>query len=327
MVFPPPTANWPRITLITPTLNRLPFLKDLIKNIKDQEYKNLEHIVVDGGSVDGTAEYIAQCSHITFIPGPDRNSHHAMNKGIAAATGEVVGFVNTDDRLPPGTLANVGAYFALPQAGDLLNGRCFLVPLGARHDSPMPAFELQHMPDHLLLDELMFGAPGFNSWFFRRSLLVRDELMVVAGQTFDESLTIAADRAWLLRLFLSGYRPYRLAAPTYIYQLHDASATLDPAAQQAEGILTEHRRLATHLLPLARRQAPIHAPALADWIAHETWQLLHRQLRSGRLAAAFSLLLRTIGQTPAFPLSLLRARLRRSRLTAATMMAAGNMDS
>ncbi|WP_185973692.1 glycosyltransferase [Ferrovibrio terrae] len=329
--LPSSTATWPRITLITPTLNRLSFLRDLIKNIQDQGYSNLEHIVVDGGSTDGTAEYVAQQGHITFIPGPDRNSHHAMNKGIAAATGEVVGFANTDDRLPPGALANVGAYFAMPQASDVLNGRCFLVPLENPQDSQSPAFELQHMSgERGLFDELMFGAPGFNSWFFRRSLLTRDDLMAGPGQTFDESLIIAADRAWLLRLFLTGHRPHRLMVPTYIYQLHSASATLDPAAQQADGILTEHRRLAIHLLPLARRQPPGHAHALSDWIAHESWQLLRRHLRSGRVAAAIDLLIRSIGQNPAFPLSLLRARRRRRRLAAlaaALPESGSNVDS
>lgn len=329
-VLPSPLANSPRITLITPTLNRLPFLKDLIKNIQDQGYQNLEHIVVDGGSTDGTAEYMAQHGHITFIPGPDRNSHHAMNKGIAAATGEVVGFANTDDRLPPGALANVGAYFARPEAGDVLNGRCFLVPLDPQYRETL-AFELLHMSgDRGLLAEMMFGAPGFNSWFFRRSLLVRDDLMAGLGQTFDESLIVAADRAWLLRLFLAGYRPHRLAAPTYIYQLHGASATLDPAARQAEDILAEHRRLAAGLLPLASRHSAGHATALSDWIAHETWQLAHRHLRNGRAASATDLLIRAIGRNPAFPLSLLRARRRRRRLAAlvaALPERCSNMDS
>lgn len=69
-------------------------------------------VVVDGGSVDGTLEAVGAMPDLRVINGPDRGLYDAINKGTAAAAGDVIGILNSDDVYPPGTLAAVGAAFS-----------------------------------------------------------------------------------------------------------------------------------------------------------------------------------------------------------------------
>ena len=72
-----------------------------------QDYPNVEHIVVDGMSTDGTANVLARYPHLSVIREPDRGQADAINKGFRAATGEILGFLNSDDTLEPGALRAV----------------------------------------------------------------------------------------------------------------------------------------------------------------------------------------------------------------------------
>jgi glycosyltransferase involved in cell wall biosynthesis len=88
----------PIISVITVTYNNLSTLKETIASVQRQSYPHVEHIVVDGNSTDGTAEYLRSLGDsLRFISGPDEGLYDAMNKGIAMATGDFVGFLNADD--------------------------------------------------------------------------------------------------------------------------------------------------------------------------------------------------------------------------------------
>ncbi len=88
-----------KISLITVTFNAGEFLEECIQSVINQNYKNLQYIIVDGGSTDKTLSIINKYKeHVTlFIPGPDRGIYDAMNKGINSADGEVIGVLNADD--------------------------------------------------------------------------------------------------------------------------------------------------------------------------------------------------------------------------------------
>ena len=90
-----------RITIVTPSLNRGSMLADALESVVAQNDPDLEHIVVDGGSTDTTAEVLARFPTVKVLRGADRNLYEALNKGVRAATGDVIGFLNTDDRLSP----------------------------------------------------------------------------------------------------------------------------------------------------------------------------------------------------------------------------------
>src|SRR6266508_3014703 len=92
------TARWPKISVITPSFNQACFLETCITSVLSQEYPNLEYIIIDGGSTDGSVEIIKKYEdQITFwISEPDEGQSDAINKGFRKATGEVVAWLNSD---------------------------------------------------------------------------------------------------------------------------------------------------------------------------------------------------------------------------------------
>jgi glycosyltransferase len=91
--------NHPLISIITVVLNRKDTIEETIKSVLGQTYKNIEYIIVDGGSTNGTLEIIEKYKEKIrkFISGPDQGVFDAMNKGIKISSGEIIGFLNADD--------------------------------------------------------------------------------------------------------------------------------------------------------------------------------------------------------------------------------------
>lgn len=90
----------PKLSIITPSYNQSEFILDTINSVKDQDYENVEHIVVDGGSDDGTIDILENHTDdydLRWISEEDRGQSHALNKGIKMADGEWIGWQNSDD--------------------------------------------------------------------------------------------------------------------------------------------------------------------------------------------------------------------------------------
>jgi glycosyltransferase involved in cell wall biosynthesis len=104
--------NPPKISVVTPTFNSIHTLRETIESVRAQNYPNLEHIVVDGGSTDGTLEIIKSYPYLKWISEKDEGHYHAMNKGIQMATGEAVAILNADDCYCEGILNKIGAALA-----------------------------------------------------------------------------------------------------------------------------------------------------------------------------------------------------------------------
>ena len=98
-----------KISIITITYNSEKTLEDTIKSVITQDYENLEYIIIDGGSKDKTLEIVGKYQEYIsyFVSEPDKGICDAFNKGIAAATGEIIGIINSDDLLYPGALSEV----------------------------------------------------------------------------------------------------------------------------------------------------------------------------------------------------------------------------
>lgn len=116
------------ISIITPSYNQVEYLQRTLESVKTQSYDAVEHIVVDGGSTDGTVDLLESYEsryNLTWISEPDRGQSHAVNKGLKMATGDWVGWQNSDDfYLPEAFQAVVDAIETNPDAiavyGDLL---------------------------------------------------------------------------------------------------------------------------------------------------------------------------------------------------------------
>lgn len=103
----------PKISIVTPSFNQGLYIEDTIRSVLDQGYPNVEHIVIDGGSSDTTAEVLARYAH-TFaywVSEPDSGQTHALIKGFERATGDVLCWLNSDDLFEPGALLFVGEHF------------------------------------------------------------------------------------------------------------------------------------------------------------------------------------------------------------------------
>lgn len=103
----------PKISVITITFNSEKTLEETIKSVVTQDYDNLEYLIIDGGSTDKTIEIVEKYrDRIAFVLSePDRGISDAFNKGIAHATGEIIGIINSDDLLLPGALDTVASFY------------------------------------------------------------------------------------------------------------------------------------------------------------------------------------------------------------------------
>jgi len=121
---PPRGGVWPRISIVTPSLNQGAFIERTIRSVLEQGYPDLEHIVVDGLSTDGTAETLARHPHLIVIREADGGQGEAINKGFARASGAILGFLNADDTLEPGTLFDVARRLDAGAGRHVVMGRC-----------------------------------------------------------------------------------------------------------------------------------------------------------------------------------------------------------
>jgi glycosyltransferase involved in cell wall biosynthesis len=118
-------AVLPKLSIITPTLNQAQFIAATVESVLTQQYPDLEYIVLDGGSTDGTADIMAgYAGRLTFVSEPDRGQVDAINKGLRRCSGEVVAYLNSDDVYLPGALRRVGAFFADHPQARALTGKC-----------------------------------------------------------------------------------------------------------------------------------------------------------------------------------------------------------
>ncbi|MGC8876987.1 glycosyltransferase family 2 protein [Thermus sp.] len=106
--------KWPKITVVTPSYNQARFLEATLRSVHDQGYPNLEHIVIDGGSTDGSVEIIRKFEDrlAYWVSEPDKGQTDALIKGFSRATGEILAWLNSDDLYEPRALWEVAEFFA-----------------------------------------------------------------------------------------------------------------------------------------------------------------------------------------------------------------------
>lgn len=117
-----------KLTIVTPSYNHAHFIERTIASVLDQGYPDLEYIVVDGGSTDGTVDILSRYSaDLIWTSEKDRGQSDAINKGLRRATGDVVAFLNSDDTYEPGALARVAGYFEQHPEVQWAYGKCRIV--------------------------------------------------------------------------------------------------------------------------------------------------------------------------------------------------------
>ncbi len=235
----PGRRPWPRISIITPSFNQGAYIEEAILSVLNQGYPNVEHIIVDGGSEDGTAavleKYRGRLAHV--ISEPDRGQSHAINKGMALATGQILTWLNSDDLLAPGAL-HAAALAFLTSGADMVAGMC-----GIYEDGRITGYHLTSADDGpLVLDDLLDLEGSWNAgrFFYQPEVMFTRELWERAGAHVKESLRYSMDYELWLRFAKAGARLHVIGRPLAWFRLHPEQKTAKPEAFQAE--LREVRR-------------------------------------------------------------------------------------
>jgi len=180
----------PLVSIITPSLEQASLIEQTILSVQQQTYANIEHIVVDGGSTDGTLDILrrhAGTPGFHWVSEPDSGMYDAINKGIGRARGEIVAYLNSDDLYFPWTIAAVVAAFAADPAADVVFGDALSVD-----DRSGRCVVLMHPPFHLDWVRRV-GFLAQPAVFWRRRVLDR-----FGG--FDASLRLVADCDFWMRI-------------------------------------------------------------------------------------------------------------------------------
>jgi glycosyltransferase involved in cell wall biosynthesis len=125
----PDGRPWPGVSIVTPSYNQARFIEETIRSVLLQGYPDLEYIIIDGGSTDGSVEVIRKYEPwlAYWVSEPDRGQSDAINKGFVRASGEIAAWLNSDDTYEPGALCRIAQEFGADQAKALVYGDCNVV--------------------------------------------------------------------------------------------------------------------------------------------------------------------------------------------------------
>jgi glycosyltransferase involved in cell wall biosynthesis len=233
-----PAGTRPRISVITPCLNGARYIAAALDSVPFAMTAEIEHVVVDGGSNDGTLELLAQRPHLRILRGADRGVYDALNKGLAAAQGDIIGFLNADDRYADGAFVFLDEAFKDPQVA-AAGGEAVAFRGAPADDGSVVDHYVSAAAD--LAFHATLGNPAINAWFFRRSVFAD------IGD-FDPSYRVAGDREFMLRLAVSGLRCAILPGLVYRYRIHPGSMTFSGNPGIWDAVTREHRRMSSQYL-------------------------------------------------------------------------------
>ena len=201
----------PRVSIVTPSFNQGEFVERTVRSVLAQDYPDLEYIVVDGASTDGASNtletYRDRLDHL--IIEPDRGQADAIHKGFALCTGDILGFLNSDDLLRPGTVRFVSEFFSQnPSVDAVYSNRIHI-------DEDDRIVNLWILPPHSDYCMSRWDFIPQETCFWRRSLMER------AGSV-DPSFNFALDYDLFVRMMSKG-RFMRVNRFLAAFRLHPGS--------------------------------------------------------------------------------------------------------
>jgi len=230
----PDGSPWPRVSIVTPSYNQGQFIEETIRSVLLQGYPNLEYIIIDGGSTDGSVDIIRKYERglAYWVSEPDRGQSHAINKGCQRATGEIMAWLNSDDRYWPGALARAARFFVSHPSIVFANGDVDYIDVDGRFVRRIHAIR----PNWFLTANL--GAHGWpqQGCFWRRRAYEQ-----VGG--IDSSLRFCMDRDLFIRLTRLGPSARIPEPPLADFRIHDqtkSSTILDVHAEESAALIEKY---------------------------------------------------------------------------------------
>ncbi|MEK6279312.1 MAG: glycosyltransferase family 2 protein [Acidobacteriota bacterium] len=186
----PAVRKWPRISVITPSLNQGEFLERTVRSVLLQYYPELEYIIIDGGSTDNSVEIIEKYadSLAYYVSEPDRGYIHAINKGLNRVTGEIVCWLSSDDSYLPGTLETVARNLAAETGHSAIVGHVMKVYTDGRPSQKI-------IGQYSTLDRLLKFWLGYQ--MHQPSIFWRREVFESIGYLSEERDLIADFDYWV----------------------------------------------------------------------------------------------------------------------------------
>ena len=212
-----PAAFTQKVSIITACLNSERYLERAIQSVLSQSYKNIEHIIIDGGSADNTTNIIKKYKdHISYwVSEPDTGIYDAMNKGIKQATGDIIYFLNSDDRFyDTAVIKKAADYFNRDKNIDFLYGNV----INSYADSPRNW--VGKCPALLTKMYLIRNTIAHQATFFRKRCFEKTGL-------FDTRYKILSDYDWYLRAFYKHRLRYRHINQMISFFQHGGISTIE----------------------------------------------------------------------------------------------------
>ena len=191
----------PLVSIITPVYNGSEFLEELIQSVLQQDYSNIEHIIIDDGSTDdgATVSILKRYPHLRWRSRENKGQYSTLNEGIRAARGSILGIISADDMyVVPSAISSVVSYWQAHPEYDFVYGRTknvnrdgVPVPVQPAITGPFPPWFMRWLLRHL----------GFIS---HCSLFVPKETVINEEIWFDSAFRHAGDWDWILRLSETG---------------------------------------------------------------------------------------------------------------------------
>lgn len=207
-----------RVSVLTPSYNQAHFLSENIASIRAQGDVILEHIVMDGASTDGTRALLEKSNGVTWVSEPDKGQSDALNKALAIASGEVIGWLNSDDAYCEGAAARAVALLEANPELAMVYGHCEKIDAEGKHLGSVDAYDVD-------LEQLLsFDTIPQPSCFIRRSALD-------AAGGLDASYRYTMDYDLWLRIALSGGKWLAVDETWAKFRLHGASKTVSESAR------------------------------------------------------------------------------------------------